>query len=69
MEAKKKDGRANNGGFRPGSGRKATEKTVTTGFRVHEESLNVIRKAGFPINAEVNSLIKKIAKKIQKSQK
>jgi hypothetical protein len=49
------------GGTRPGAGRKAKEKTVTTGFRVHEESLNIIRAKKFPINKEVNALVKKIA--------
>jgi hypothetical protein len=49
------------GGTRPGAGRKAQEKTVTTGFRVHEESLNIIRAEKFPINREVNALIKRIA--------
>jgi hypothetical protein len=55
------DNRKNNGGTRPGAGRKAKEKTVTTGFRVHEESLNIIRAEKFPINREVNALVKKIA--------
>jgi hypothetical protein len=53
--------KAFNGGTRPGAGRKAQEKTVTTGFRVHEESLNIIRAEKFPINREVNALVKRIA--------
>lgn len=55
----------NRGGARLGSGRKKKEVTVTTGFRVNEDSLKIIRKAKFPINAEVNKLIKRIAKKIK----
>jgi hypothetical protein len=58
------DNRKNNGGSRKGAGRKAKEKTVTTGFRVHEESLNIIRAEKYPINKDVNSLIKRVAKKL-----
>jgi hypothetical protein len=53
------------GGARLGAGRKAKEKTVTTGFRVHEESLNIIRNNKFPINKKVNELVKRIARKIK----
>jgi hypothetical protein len=56
------------GGDRPGAGRKAKEKTVTTGFRVHEESLNIIRKSRFQINKKVNELVKRIAKKIKNNK-
>ncbi len=58
------DKRKNNGGARKGAGRKAKENTVTTGFRVHEESLNIIRAENYPINKDVNSLIKRVAKKL-----
>lgn len=61
----KNDNRKNNGGYRPGAGRKAKEKTVTTGFRVHEESLNIIREENYPINKDVNALIKRVAKKLK----
>lgn len=55
------------GGKREGAGRKPSgEETVTTSFRVHKESIEVIRKAKYPINAEVNKLVKRIAKKMNK---
>lgn len=55
------------GGKREGAGRKPSgEETVTTSFRVHKESIEVIRKAKYPINAEVNKLVKKVAKSLKK---
>lgn len=55
------------GGKREGAGRKPSgEETVTTSFRVHKESIEVIRKAKYPINAEVNKLVKKVAKNLKK---
>jgi hypothetical protein len=66
MSEKNKDGRAKNGGVRSGAGRKAKEITAITSFRVHEESLNIIREVNYPLNTEVNKLVKQIAKKIQK---
>lgn len=56
---------ATHGGARPGAGRKAKEETETTSFRVHSESLQIIRQNNYPINAEVNKLVKRIAKKIK----
>jgi len=56
------------GGARPGAGRHTKEKTISTGFRVHEESLNIIRKDKFPINKKVNELVKRIAKKIKNNK-
>lgn len=55
------------GGKRPGAGRKpGPEETVTTSFRVHKESIETIREANYPINQEVNKLVKKVAKSLKK---
>lgn len=58
--------KSSRGGARPGAGRKAKEVTETTGFRVHKESLDFLRSIDYPLNAEVNKLIKRLAKKLQK---
>jgi hypothetical protein len=63
------DGRKNNGGPRKGSGRKERETTESTGFRVHKESLDICRAAKVPVNAEVNKLIRRLAKKVLKGKR
>lgn len=69
MENTKKDGRANNGGARPGAGRKFTEVTESTGFRVNKEALDYLRSIKYPLNAAINDHIKKLAKKMHKQEK
>lgn len=66
MSYKMGDSSKRRGGKREGAGRPSGEETVTTSFRVHKESIEVIRKAKYPINAEVNKLVKKVAKRLKK---
>lgn len=55
--------KSTHGGKRKGAGRKAKEKTITTSFRVHKESLIACRKKEVPLNQEVNKLVKRLARK------
>jgi hypothetical protein len=50
------------GGARPGAGRKKKEETVTTGFRLNTEALNICRrKYGRTLNSKINEYIIKLA--------
>jgi hypothetical protein len=51
------------GGARPGAGRKKKEETITTGFRINTEALNIVRaKYGRTLNSKINEFIIKLAK-------
>ena len=53
------------GGKREGSGRKIKEATVITSIRVNKEAMGILRAAKYPINKEINELVKKIAQDIK----
>jgi len=57
------------GGYRKGSGRKGGEPTVSTGFRVHKESLEICRANKVPLNSMVNELVKTAAASYPKQAK
>jgi hypothetical protein len=52
--------------IKKGAGRIKKEETISTGFRVHKESLEAIREANINISQEVNRFIKRLARKISK---
>ena len=66
MKLKKDGNPKKSGGKREGAGRSLKEETVTTGFRVHKESLDVIRENEYPINSDVNKLVKRVAEKLKR---
>lgn len=49
------------GGKRTNSGRKKTEETISTGFRIHADSLNTCRKNKIKLNSKINEFVKQIA--------
>ena len=57
--------KATRGGKREGSGRKIKEETVITSVRLNKEALEILRAAKYPINKEINELVKKISEEIK----
>jgi len=49
------------GGKRPNAGRKKCDETITTGFRIHKESILICKQHNIKLNKKVNELVKKIA--------